>query len=77
MTETNFKEKWIQVDLMSVKKIDKIATQGIKRDNDGYTTSYSCQYKLNIDDEFKDVVDDDEEIVVSLERSHTSSYLFL
>ena len=51
---------------MSVKTIDKIATQGIKRDNDGYTTSYSCQYKLNIDDEFKDVVDDKEEIVVSL-----------
>lgn len=37
------------------------------------TTSYSCQYKINEDDEFSDVVDSNEKTVVSLKRSYTSS----
>merc|ERR1712200_120976 len=57
-------EKWIQVDLLSENMIHKIATQGIERHDNGRTTSYSCHYKVNFDDEFNDVVDDDGEIVI-------------
>ena len=56
-------EQWIEVELSSEAQISHVATQG--ENSDSFVSSYSIRYATEGSDDYSNIVDDNDNIVVS------------